>query len=120
VTTHLVLAAAVTTAVLSASTIASILVAIVIPFVTDLITKSRASHAIKAAVATVLAALTGALTTVAFNEDAGWKAYLWNIAIAFVMTMTVHRTGASAPVQRRTATFGLGAPRRAAADRRAA
>lgn len=103
---------AVTGAVLSASTIAAILTAVAIPFVTDLVTKSHASQAIKAGTATVLSALAGALTTVAFNEAAGWKAYVWNIAIAFVTTMTVHRTGVSGPVQRATANVGIGSPRR--------
>lgn len=92
------------------STVVAIISGTVIPFIVDLVTKSRASKAVKSTVAAVLAVLAGVLPSVAFDPSSGWKAYIFNIVLAFLTAMGVHRTGISDPVQEATADTGIGQP----------
>jgi small basic protein len=91
----------------NAATIAAILSGVVIPFLVDLITRADVSPRIKAAIATGLAALAGVIPTVVYDPNTGWQRYVANIAVAFLMTFTVHQTGVTDSVQRKTATKGV-------------
>lgn len=104
---------AVTTAAVhvDASTISAIIAGVVIPFLVDMFTKSHADPHFKSLIASVASALAGAIPTVVYDPSAGWKAYVYNIGLALMMTYTTHRTGATDYVQKKTASLGIGKPR---------
>lgn len=104
---HPLIATAVTVAALVPVAVSAV-TGTVIPFAVDLITKRHAPAPLKAGTAAVLAALDGALSTVALTPGERWQDYAVSVAMAWLMALTVHSTGASRPVQNATAGFGLG------------
>jgi hypothetical protein len=93
---------------LNSSTIAALITGALSPFAVDVLTKLHAAANIKRNVAFVLATLAGVLPTVAFDAHSGWGGYLVNVALAFVVQQSVHRTGVTAPLAQATADIGLG------------
>jgi threonine/homoserine efflux transporter RhtA len=88
--------------------VVSALCGTVIPFVVDLVTKSHAPTVLKGGIAAILSALAGALTTVALSPNETWPEYGMAIFMAFVATISVHSTGVTDGVQRKTARKGIG------------
>ncbi|MGH3096803.1 MAG: hypothetical protein ACRDMV_12485 [Streptosporangiales bacterium] len=78
------------------------------PYLTELLTKLDAPRWLKSGINFALTALGGAVTTVVYNPDAGAVPYLVAVAGTWGVSILVHYTGATAPVQNATADAGLG------------
>lgn len=89
----------------------ALLAGVGVPFAVDLVTKSNAPRAVKSFLAAALATLAGVLVTNVYVDGADWKLYLRNVATAWVIALATHYTGVTDPVQRRTATVGIGGTR---------
>lgn len=87
--------------------VVSLLSGIVIPMITDLVTKWDAPSAIKSLIASALSALAGALTTVAWDPNAGWSGYLIAVLLAFASTFAAHHAGVSKSIKRATPNIGI-------------
>jgi hypothetical protein len=82
---------------------------VLIPFIVDLVTRSDAPTWLKSTLALLLSCAAGAVNAAVVTNGEHWQQYLTGILYATVVAFVTHLTGASNPVQKATAGFGLDA-----------
>lgn len=86
----------------------TVLFGVLSPFLTDLLTKAGAPQAVKSTVNVVLVA--GSTTAAQFivAPEWDWQGALVKFGIAWGASLAVHYSGATRPVERKTAGIGIG------------